>query len=373
MGTLIAGPICGRLLGDYGADVIKVEDPGRGDQGRTWGQNKLDGESLWWPTQGRNKRSVTIDLRTEDGQATARDLLGNADVVVENFRPGTLEKWGLGPDDLEDTNPGLIYVRISGFGQTGPASSRAGFGAVGEAIGGIRNTTGDPDRAPARTGISLGDQLASMFGVIGALLALRAREGTGRGQVVDVALYEAVFALTESMVTDYAALGVLPQRTGGRLPGVAPSNAYPTSEDDGWVVIAGNADTVFRRLADAMGRPELAEDPRFSHHHARADHVEELDAEIAAWTRTLTAREIVAVLDDAGVPASKIYTPADMVADEQFWARDSLLRVAHERLGELVVPGVFPRLSHTPGSVRWLGPELGEHNDEILRPLQEQR
>jgi succinyl-CoA--D-citramalate CoA-transferase len=364
-GSLIAGPVCARLLGDYGADVVKVEDPGAGDVGRVWGDHKLDGRSLWWPIQGRNKRCVTINLRTEAGQDLLRRLLETADIFVENFRPGTLERWGIGPDVLAELNPRLIVVRVSGFGQTGPGRNKAGFGVVGEAIGGLRNVTGYPDQAPPRVGISLGDQLASIFGVVGALLALHARERTGRGQVVDVAIYEAVFMLMESLVTEHAKLGVLRQRMGPRLAGAAPSSIYPTSDGE-WIIVAGNADNVFRRLAEAMRQPELADDPRYVTHLSRAANADALDETITEWTRELTAAEVEAALEAAAVPCCKIYSEADIVADQHFWAREMLLRLQDGDLGELVIPGVVPKLSATPGSVRWLAPGLGEHNQDVF-------
>jgi succinyl-CoA---D-citramalate CoA-transferase len=364
-GSLIAGPVCARLLGDYGADVVKVEDPGSGDVGRVWGDHKLDGRSLWWPIQGRNKRCVTIDLRTEAGQSLLRRLLETADIFVENFRPGTLERWGVGPDVLAELNPRLIVVRVSGFGQTGPERNKAGFGVVGEAIGGLRNVTGYPDQAPPRVGISLGDQLASIFGVVGALLALHSRERTGRGQVVDVAIYESVFMLMESLVTEHAKLGVLRQRMGPRLAGAAPSSIYPTSDEE-WIIVAGNADNVFRRLAEAMGQPELADDPRYVTHLSRAENADTLDETISEWTRELTAAEVEGKLEAAAVPCCKIYSEADIVADQHYWAREMLLRLQDGELGELVIPGVVPKLSATPGSVRWLAPGLGEHNHEVF-------
>jgi succinyl-CoA--D-citramalate CoA-transferase len=364
-GSLIAGPVCARLRGAYGADVVKVEDPGSGDVGRVWGDHKLDGRSLWWPIQGRNKRCVTINLRTEPGQELLRRLLETADIFVENFRPGTLERWGIGPDVLAELNPRLIVVRVSGFGQTGPERNKAGFGVVGEAIGGLRNVTGYPDQAPPRVGISLGDQLASIFGVVGALLALHARERTGRGQVVDVAIYEAVFMLMESLVTEHAKLGVLRQRMGPRLAGAAPSSIYPTSDGE-WIIVAGNADNVFRRLAEAMGQPELADDPRYVTHLSRAANADALDETISEWTRELTADEVEAALEAAAVPCCKIYSEADIVADQHFWAREMLLRLQDGDLGELVIPGVVPKLSATPGSVRWLAPGLGEHNRDVF-------
>jgi succinyl-CoA--D-citramalate CoA-transferase len=364
-GSLLAGPLCARFLADYGADVIKVEDPGRGDLGREWGRFKLEGRSLWWPIQGRNKRCVTLNLRTEKGQSLLRRLLTDADILVENFRPGTLERWGVGPADLAEINPRLIFVRVSGFGQTGPNRDKAGFGVVGEAVGGLRNVTGYPDAPPPRVGISLGDQLASIFGVVGALLALRSREATGRGQVVDVAIYEAVFAVMESIVTEYARLGTLPERTGSRLPGVAPSSIYPTSDGE-WIIVAGNSENVFRRLMEAIGRPELAEDPRFSHHVARVENADELDHAISDWTRTKSADDVQALLEEAAVPCSKIYSAADILDDPQYWAREMLVRMHDEELGELVVPGVVPRLSETPGAVRWLAPALGQDNHAVF-------
>jgi crotonobetainyl-CoA:carnitine CoA-transferase CaiB-like acyl-CoA transferase len=365
MGTMLAGPLCARLLGDYGAEIIKIEDPSRGDIGRSWGRHKYRGRSLWWPIQGRNKRCVTINLRDPEGQDLARRLCATADVLVENFRPGTLERWELGPDRLHEDNPGLVVVRVSGFGQTGPDRDKAGFGVVGEAVGGLRYTTGYPNQAPPRVGVSIGDELASVFGVVGALLALRARERTGRGQVVDVAIYEAVFAMMESVATEYAKLGVLPERTGSRLPGVAPSNLYPTAEGE-WVIIAGNAENVFRRLMTAIGRPALGDDPRFADHVARATHHEELDRIIAEWSSQRSADDITAAMHDAGVPSCKVYSPADMLRDPQYWAREMLLRRDDDELGELVVPGVVPKLSDTPGDVRWLGRPHGADNEAIL-------
>ncbi|MGD9795813.1 MAG: CaiB/BaiF CoA transferase family protein [Dehalococcoidia bacterium] len=364
-GSLLAGPLCARLLADYGADVVKIEDPARGDIGRHWGRNKLDGESLWWPLMARNKRCVTINLRDPEGQDLARRLCDSADILVENFRPGTLERWNLGPERLHATNPGLVVVRVSGFGQSGPYRDKAGFGVVGEAIGGLRYTTGTEGEAPPRVGVSIGDQLASVFGVVGALLGLHARRTTGRGQVADVAIYEAVFAMMESIVTEYARLGVLPERTGSRLAGVAPSNIYPTSDGE-WIIIGGNAENVFRRLMDAIGDAELAEDPRFSTHTARGVNFEALDAIISAWTRQRSADDVVDALDVAGVPASRIYSPADIVADPHFAARDMLLRIADDKLGELLMPGIVPKMSDTPGSMAWLGPEHGEHTDQVF-------
>lgn len=364
-GSLLAAPLCARFLGDYGADVIKVEDPAAGDLGRHWGRHKVNGRSLWWPIQGRNKRCVTLNLRTREGQALFGRLCESADLVVENFRPGTLEKWGVGPDELAETHPKLIFVRLSGFGQTGPNRAKAGFGVVGEAVGGLRNVTGYADRPPPRVGISLGDQVAAIFGVVGALLALKVRESTGRGQVVDVAIYEAVFALMESIVTEYARVGALPERSGTRLAGVAPSSIYATSDGE-WIVIAANSENVFKRLMTAIGKPELVTDERYSHHVVRAEYADDLDAVISAWTQARPAAEVLSLLEEAAVPCCKIYSPADIVNDPHYWAREMLIRIEDPELGELVVPGVVPKLSATPGSIRWQAPALGEHNRDIF-------
>lgn len=368
MGQLLAGPFCGQLLGDLGAEVIKVEPPGTGDPMRQWGREKPHGLSLWWPVVARNKKSVTIDLRQADGQALARRLIDTADVVVENFRPGTLERWGLGPDRLWETNPGLVVVRVTGYGQTGPFAGRAGYGSIAEAMGGLRYVTGDPDRPPSRSGISIGDSLAGLFAALGALAALHARRATGRGQVVDSAIYEAVLAMMESLVTEWDVTGYQRERTGAVLPNVAPSNVYPTA-DAQIVLIAANQDTVFRRLAATMGRHELAEDPRYSTHAARGEHQEELDGLIAAWASTFPADKLLAVLHDAGVPAGQIYRARDMMEDPHFAARQAIVRVADRTFGQLAMHNVAPRLSATPGQVRWTGPALGEHNDDVYRML----
>jgi formyl-CoA transferase len=372
MGQLIAGPFCGQLLGDLGAEVIKIEAPGTGDPMRQWGQEEPDGvRSLTWPVIARNKKSVTIDLRGEAGQETARKLIRGADILVENFRPGTLERWNLAPERLWETNPGLIVVRVTGFGQTGPYAPRAGFGAIGEAMGGLRYITGEPDRPPSRTGVSLGDSLAGTFAALGALAALNARHRTGRGQVVDSAIYEAVLAMMEASLTEWDTIGHQRERTGAILPNVAPSNVYPTADGSG-VLIAANQDTVFRRLADAMGKPELADDDRYATHHARGDNQRELDDLVAAWSATLESAELLARLHQAGVPAGRVYQARDMFADEHFAARNTIVRVADRHGREFAMQAVAPRLSGTPGGIRWSGPELGEHNDEILGALEEQ-
>ena len=368
LGSLLAGPFCGQLLGDFGAEIIKVEDPGQGDPMRHWGHERPYGTSLWWPVVARNKKSVTADLRTPSGQDLARQLISRADVLVENFRPGTLERWGLGPDELREENPGLIVTRVSGFGQTGPYAKRAGFGVIGEAMGGIRYVTGDPGRPPTRVGVSLGDSLAAMFATLGTLVALHQRGRSGLGQVVDAAIYESVLALMESLIPEWQIGGYERQRTGTTLPNIAPSNVYPTSDGE-MILIAGNQDTVFRRLAGIMGTPELAQDERYSTHVARGVHMDELDGLIAEWTTTYAADELLEALHEAGVPAGRIFRAKDMFADPQFAARDAIIRLTHPELGEFAMQNVFPRLSETPGSVRRVGPTLGEHNREIYQGL----
>ena len=364
MGQLLAGPFCGQLLADFGADVIKLEPPGQGDPMREWGREKADGRSLWWPVVARGKRSVTINLREKDGQDLARRLIATADVVIENFRPGTLEKWGMAPEDLMADNPRLIVVRVSGYGQDGPYASRPGYGAIGEAMGGLRAVIGEPDRPPARAGISIGDTLAATFACVGTLVALHARENTGRGQVVDAALYEAVLGVMESLIPEYTVSGYVRPRTGSILPNVAPANAYPTA--DGEHLISGNQDTVFKRLADAMGRPELADDERYATHNARGANQAELDDLIAEWSKGLTSAELEDLLNRHSVPNGKIYTAPDMLADAHFAARKAIVTMAHPQLGDFPMQNVVPKLSDTPGEVRWVGPELGEHTDEVL-------
>ncbi len=369
MGSLLAGPFCGQLLADFGAEVIKVEPPGKGDPMRVWGRYRKDGRTLWWPIIARNKKSVTLNLREEEGQELARRLVAEADVLVENFRPGTLERWGLGYEGLSELNPGLVMVRVSGFGQTGPYRSQAGFGAIGEAMGGIRHVTGFPDRPPPRAGISLGDSLAATFGALGALTALYHREAHGgRGQVVDVGIYEAVLALMESTIPEYVLTGHVRGRTGSVLPFIAPSNIYPTRDED-YVLIAGNADTVFGRLAKAVGHPEWAEDERFATHHARGENMEELDEMISAWTRERSVEEVIEVLAEAGVPTGKVFTAVDMVEDPHYAARENVVTVEDPEIGAFPMQNVVPRLSETPGKVRWTGPALGQHNDEVYGGL----
>jgi formyl-CoA transferase len=364
LGQLLAGPFCGQLLGDFGAEVIKVEDPGRGDPMREWGREKPHGKSLWWPVVARNKKSVTCNLREPEGQALLRRLLGAADVLVENFRPGTLERWGLGPEDLWRDNPGLVITRVTGYGQTGPYAPRAGFGAIGEAMGGIRYVMGSPGEPPVRAGISLGDSLAATFACLGTLVALHQRARSGRGQVVDSAIYEAVLGMMESLLPEWAVAGYQRERTGAVLPNVAPSNVYPTGDGE-LVLIAANQDSVFGRLAAAMGRPDLAADPRYATHSARGAAMEELDLLIACWTATRASGELLAVLHEAGVPAGRIFRAADMLADPHFAAREAIIRVAHPDFGDIPMQNVVPRLSVTPGAVRSAGPGLGEHNEPV--------
>ena len=366
MGQLIAGPFCGQLMADFGAEVIKLEPPGKGDPMREWGHEKPEGVSLWWSVIARGKQSVEIDARQPEGQALIRDLVAASDVLIENFRPGTMEKWGLGYDALAAVNPRLVMIRVSGYGQTGPYAHKAGFGAIGEAMGGLRHVVGDPRTPPSRMGISIGDTLAATFACLGGMMALHARTRTGRGQVVDSAIYEAVLAVMESLVTEYAYSGYVRERTGATLPRIAPSNVYPT-RDGAYVLIAANQDNVFRRLTAAMGRPELADDPRYATHDARGERQAELDALIAAWTLGQDRVALGALLDEAGVPRGDIYRGAEMLEDAHFTARDTIARVMHPKLGELRMQNVAPRLSDTPGRIRGAGPELGEHNDAVLR------
>lgn len=358
LGSFIAGPFGGQLLGDYGAEVIKVEESD-GDPMRRWGVT-VDGTSLWWPTIARNKRSVVADLKHPDDLAMVRALAAECDVVLENFRPGVLARFGLDYATLAATNPGVIVTHVSGFGQTGPRASEAGFGSIGEAVGGIRHTTGDADRPPARTGISLGDSLAAMFAVIGTIGALYERTRSGRGQEIDVAIYEAVAALMESSMADFEIGGVTRHRSGGALPGVAPANAYPT-RDGSDVLIAGNADTVFARLCAAMGRPEMATDPAWSTHAARGAREHELDGIVADWTKTLDSDVVLDLLKHHAVPAGRVYTAADMLHDEHYLARDMIERHLSRTGLEIPMLGVVPRWSRTPGSIRNVGPDLGEH------------
>jgi succinyl-CoA--D-citramalate CoA-transferase len=369
MGSLIAGPFCGQLLGDLGAEVIKVEPPGKGDPMRQWGRHRKEGHTLWWPIIARNKKSVTLNLREREGQDLAKRLIETADVLVENFRPGTMEHWGLGYEDLSEVNPGLVMVRVSGYGQTGPYRDQAGFGSIGEAMGGIRHVTGYPDRPPPRVGVSLGDSLAATFGALGAVTALYNREARGGGgQVVDVGIYEAVLALMESTIPEYALAGHIRGRTGAILPFVAPSNNYPTSDGD-YVVIGANADTVFRRFAKALGHPEWAESEQYATHSARGENQEELDDLISAWTKERTAKEVLEVMREASVPGGKLFTAEDMLSDEHYVARQNVVEVEDPEIGPFPMQNVVPRLTDTPGRVRWTGPKLGQHNDEVFKEV----
>lgn len=367
LGSFIAGPFSGQLLGDYGADIIKIEDPTGGDPMRRWGLT-MNGASLWWPTIGRNKRSVALDLRDERTHEVLRRIAGQCDIVIENFRPGRLESWGLSYDVLARDNPALVLVRVSGFGQTGPRASEAGFGSIGEAVGGIRHTTGNPELPPTRTGISLGDALAAMFSVIGGLAAMTAARTTGRGQVVDVAIYEAVAALMESTMADYELGGIVRGRSGSVLPGVAPSNVYPTS-DGSEVLIAANADSVFSRLCTAMSAPELLNDERFSDHSRRGVNMAALDSLIGEWTSTLRSDDLLTLLEAHGVPAGRIYTAPDMLNDVHYAARDMIVRAVSADGVSVPMTGVVPKFVGTPGTVRHAGPRLGAHTIEVLRDL----
>jgi formyl-CoA transferase len=364
LGSFIAGPFAGQLLGDYGAEVIKVEPPGSGDPMRQWGITR-NGESLWWPAIARNKKSVAIDVRESAGRDVVRQLIDHCDVVLENFRPGRLDEWEMGFAHMVARNRGLIMVHVSGFGQTGPRASEAGFGSIGEAVGGIRFTTGNPQLPPTRAGISLGDSLAAMFAVIGTMAALNERHRSGRGQEVDVAIYEAVAALMESSMVDFEVAGHLRTRTGSVLPGVAPSNVYPTS-DGSSIIIAANADAVFRRLCEAMGQPGLAGDERFTTHQARGANMATLDAMIGEWTATLSVREALTRLADAGVPAGEIFTAGDMLRDEHYAAREMVVRRSNRDGVSVPMTGVVPKFSRTPGEVASVGPALGQHTEAIL-------
>lgn len=368
MGQLIAGPFAGKMLAEFGADVIKIEPPGTGDPLRKW-RLLHEGTSVWWAVQSRNKKSVTVNLRSPEGQMIARSLIEQCDVLIENFRPGTLESWGLGWDELQRINPGLIMLRVSGYGQTGPYRDRPGFGVIAEAMGGLRHLTGEPDRTPVRVGISLGDSLSALHGVIGILLALRHREQQGgKGQVVDVALYESVFNMMESLLPEYAAFGAVRGPAGSSLPGIAPSNAY-ACRDGKYALIAGNGDSIFRRLMDLIGRPDLGDDPSLAQNDGRVKRVRELDDAIAAWTANRTLDEVLAALNEARIPAGRIYDVADIAADPHYQAREMIVDTQLPDGTPIQVPGVVPKLSETPGAIVDAAPALGEHTDEILGEL----
>lgn len=365
LGQLIAGPFCGQLFADMGADVIKVEPPGKGDPMRVWGR---DGYPMWWTVCARNKRCITLDLRSEEGQAIIKDLVKEADFVLENFRPGTMEKWGLGYDVLSEINPGLIMIRVSGYGQTGPYSKRPGYASVGEAMGGVRYLMGEPDRKPSRAGISLGDSLAATYATVGALGALHHREKTGEGQVIDATIFESCLQITEGLIGEYVTEGQTRERTGSYLPGIAPSNIYDTS--DGMVIVAANQDTIFKRLSEAMGRPELSDDPRYATHVARGENQVELDAIINDWTKTKTASDVEALMIQHAVPVGKIYRAKEMLEDPHYADREAIIELPYDRYGSVKMQGVFPKMSKTQGEVRWAGPEkLGAHTEEVLTEL----
>jgi len=365
MGQLIAGPFAGKMLGEFGADVIKIEPPGSGDPLRNWRLIK-DGTSVWWQVQSRNKRSIALDLRTSEGQEIARRLIKEADVLIENFRPGTLEQWGMNYERLAETNPGLVMLRISGYGQTGPYRDLPGFGAIGEAMGGLRHLTGEPGRVPVRCGISIGDTLAALHGTIGVLIALWHRTvNGGRGQVIDVALTEATFNVMESLLPEYSVFGAVREAAGSALPGIAPSNAYRCS--DGFVLIAGNGDSIFKRLMETIGRKDLGNDEGLANNAGRVARVVELDQAIEAWTQTRTVAEILEILGKARVPAGKVYTAKDIDEDPHYRARDMILRQGAREGYELDVPGVVPKLLGTPGTVRSSAPQLGDDTDAVLR------
>lgn len=371
MGQLLAGPFVGTRCADFGAEVIKVETPGSGDPMRNWGHNRHNGHGLWWPILARNKKSITVNLREARGQELVRKLLAEADALIENFKPGTLEKWGLSPEELHRINPRLVIVRVSGFGQTGPYSSRPGFASVGEAMGGIRYVNGFPDQPSPRFGLSLGDTLTALFAFEGLMMALywRDAQGGGKGQVVDASIVDSCFSMLESAVAEYDKCGVVREPSGTGLKNVSPSNSFPTA-DGGWTVIAANLDPMFRRLCAAMERPELADDTRYVTHLKRGEHAEELDGLIADWTRTLSSEELAARLDRHGVVYGPIYSIADIVKDPHFQAREMIRRIDDPRFGDLAVPGIAPKLTETPGDIEWLGAEHpGQHNAEVYASI----
>jgi formyl-CoA transferase len=368
LGNMIAAPFCTRILAEFGAEVVKVEDPKGGDQLRQW-RKMYQGTSLWWLAQARNKKSLAVDMRAADGQAIVRALAGRADIVVENFRPGTLERWGLGWEALHARHPGLIMVRLSGYGQTGPYKDRPGFGVVGEAMGGMRYVTGYADQPPVRMGISIGDSIAALYGAIGALIALHHRKvNGGRGQMVDLALYEAVFGMMESLVPEFDVLGFVRERAGNALPGIVPSNTYPT-RDGKYVIIGANGDKIFKRLMHALGRADLAEDPGLATNAGRVPRTAELDAVIGAWCRANDLEHVLAVLAQAEVPSSKVYDVRDIVTDPHYAARGMIEQHVLPDGRGVKLPAVVPKLSETPGRTRWLGPRLGQHTDEVLAEL----
>ncbi|MBU3615870.1 CaiB/BaiF CoA-transferase family protein [Polynucleobacter sp. JS-Polo-80-F4] len=367
MGQLIAGPFAAKTLADFGADVIKIEPPKVGDALRKWRLLK-DGTSIWWQVQSRNKRSLSLDLREAEAQEIVRTLVKEADVLIENFRPGTLEGWGLDPEKLLELNPKLIVLRISGYGQTGPYRDKPGFGVVAEAMGGLRHLTAEPGRVPVRVGISIGDTLASLHGVIGILLALQERHNSGKGQIIDIALYEAVFNCMESLLPEYSAFGEVRQAAGSALPGIAPTNAYQCA-DGGYVLVAGNGDSIFKRLMTVIGRDDLGNDPQLENNDGRVKRVVELDQAIGEWTKTVSTTKAVEMLDAAAVPAGRIYTVADIASDPHYKARENIQTIQMQDGSKVDVPGVIPKLSRTPGSIKTLAPDIGQNTDEILKSI----
>ena len=368
LGQLIAGPFASRMLAEFGADVVKIETPVTGDPLRKW-RMLHEGTSVWWAAQSRNKRSVTLNLRDPEGQDIARRLAAEADVVIENFRPGALEGWGLGWDTLHALNPRLVMLRVSGYGQTGPYRDLPGFGVIGEAMGGLRHLSGEPGRTPVRVGVSIGDSLAALHGVIGILLALRHRDQNGgEGQMVDVALYESVFNMMESLLPEYSVFGAVRQAAGSSLPGIAPSNAY-RCRDGKFALIAGNGDSIFRRLMEVIERPDLGDDPALAQNDGRVANVERIDAAISAWTEQRSLNEVLAHLNEARIPAGKIYDVADIAADPHYRAREMIVDSTLADGTPVQVPGVLPKLNATPGTIRTLAPELGQHTDEVLATL----
>ncbi|MSQ66119.1 MAG: CoA transferase [Limnohabitans sp.] len=367
MGQLIAGPFAGKTLGEFGADVIKIESPGSGDPLRSW-RLQLDGTSVWWQVQSRNKRSVALDLRNTQGQDIARQLIAQADILIENFKPGTLEKWGMSYEQLSTDNPGLIMLRISGYGQTGPYRDLAGFGVIGEAMGGLRHLSGNPGEIPVRCGVSIGDTLTALHGVIGVLTALYHRQTNGgKGQVIDVALYEAVFNVMESLIPEYSAFGVVREPAGSSLPGIAPSNAYRCS--DGLVLIAGNGDSIFKRLMHAIGRDDLGDDPGLSDNSGRVARIAQIDKAIEGWTRSLQVNQVLVLLAAAQVPSGRVYTARDIAEDPHYLARDMLLSQQTREGKTFTAPGIVPKLSLTPGNIRTAAPGIGEDTDAVLAAL----
>ena len=367
LGQLIAGPFAAKTLADFGADVIKIEPPNSGDPLRKWRLLK-DGTSVWWQIQSRNKRSIALDLKQTEAQDIVRQLVKDADVLIENFRPGAMEGWGLGPDELLALNPKLIMLRISGYGQTGPYRDKPGFGVVAEAMSGLRHLTAEPGRVPVRVGVNIGDTLASLHGVIGILLALHERHTSGKGQVIDVALYEAVFNCMESLLPEFSAFGAVREAAGSALPGIAPSNAYKC-QDGGYVLIAGNGDSIFKRLMHTMGRDDLGLDADLADNAGRVKRVEEIDAAIGAWTATLSVAQVLELLDAASVPAGRIYTVADIATDPHYQARDMILQTVMADGSTLALPGIVPKLSRTPGSHRRNAPEIGQDTDAVLHEI----